>query len=275
MSVSYQPFESRGIALAWERRAKVRAALMAEATKKMLAAANIGPGSHVLDVGTGTGDVALLVAEQVQPGGYVLAIDASVQMVEQALNHVKKAGMDHVDVRVMDGSHLELDDASFDAVVGRNAMQFLPGWPLPLGGLSRVLRPGGRLAFIVWATKEENAFLHLPVSLAAERGWMRVAPSSLESPYRLADQDALLADLTAAGFKDTNVERIAAQARLPEAEPLAAYLREGPMFHANADQLADEQRSAFETALLEAIERFRDGDGYRVPAVSLLATGTR
>jgi protein-L-isoaspartate O-methyltransferase len=275
MSISYPPFESREVALAWERRAKVRAPLMAEATKKMLAAANIGPGSRVLDVGTGTGDVALLVAEQVRPGGSILAIDQSAQMVEQALAHVKKAGMDHVDVRVMDGSHLELDDASFDAVVGRNAMQFLPGWPLALTGLSRVLRPGGRLSFIVWATKEENAFLHLPVSLAAARGWMRVPPSSLESPYRLANQDALLADLAAAGFKDTNVERIAAQARLPEAEPLAAYLREGPMFHANADQLSDEERSAFETALLEAIERFRDGDSYRVPAVSLLATGTR
>jgi SAM-dependent methyltransferase len=183
--------------------------------------------------------------------------------------------MDHVDVRIMDGSYLELDAASFDAVVGRNAMQFLPGWPLPLAGLSRVLRPGGRLAFIVWATKEENAFLHLPVSLAAEREWMRVPPGSLESPYRLADQAALLADLSAAGFKDTNVEKIAAQARLPEAEPLAAYLREGPMFHANADQLSDEERSAFENALVEAMERFRDGDSYRVPAVSLLATGTR
>jgi protein-L-isoaspartate O-methyltransferase len=275
MAVPYQSFESREVALAWERRAKVRALLMAEATKKMLAAANIGPGSQVLDVGTGTGDVALLVAEQVRPGGYVLAIDVSLQMVEQALAHVKQAGMDHVDVRVMDGSHLELDDASFDAVVGRNAMQFLAGWPLPLGGMSRVLRPGGRLAFIVWATKEENTFLHLPVSLAAERGWMRVPPGSLESPYLLADQDALLADLVAAGFKDANVERIAAQAQLREAEPLAAYLQQGPMFRANADRLSVQERSAFETALLEAVEQFHDGDGYRVPVVSLLATGTR
>jgi len=49
----------------------------------------------------------------------------------------------------MHGSDRRLKEASVDAVIGRNAMQFLPGWPRPLRGFDRVLRPGGRLAFVV------------------------------------------------------------------------------------------------------------------------------
>src|SRR5437773_10432448 len=90
------------------------------------------PGSQVLDVGTGTGDTALLAAERVGPAGHVLAIDASPEMVQQAVGKVRKSGLDNVDVQVMDGARLSLADVSRDAVIGRNAMQFLPGWPLPL-----------------------------------------------------------------------------------------------------------------------------------------------
>jgi len=47
------------------------------------------------------------------------------------------------------------------------------------------------------------------------------------------------------------------------------------MFHANADQLSAEERVAFDAKLVAAIERFRDGDSYRIPVISLLVTGTR
>src|SRR5437763_1406450 len=145
MGPPYQPFEQRDAVIAWERRAGVRAALLAEATTLMLDSARLGLGSQVLDVGTGTGDTALLAAERVGPAGHVLAIDASPAMVEQAVGKVRKSGLDKVDVQVMDGARLSLPDGSRDAVIGRNAMQFLPGWPLPLMGFHRVLRQGGRL----------------------------------------------------------------------------------------------------------------------------------
>ena len=134
---SYQPFEQREAVIAWERRAGVRAALLAEATTRMLDSALLGPRSQVLDVGTGTGDTALLAAERVGPAGHVLAIDASPEMVEQAIGKVRKAGLDNVDVQVMDGARLALPDVSRDAVIGRNAMQFLPGWPLSSGARRR------------------------------------------------------------------------------------------------------------------------------------------
>jgi ubiquinone/menaquinone biosynthesis C-methylase UbiE len=273
--MSDRPFESHDIVLAWERRARVRAILMAEATQRMLAAARIGLGSRVLDVGTGTGETALLAAERAAPIGKVIAIDASPAMIEQARAHVREAGVANVDLRVMDGAQLEVEEASVDAVIGRNAMMLLPEWPAPLAGFHRVLRPGGRLSFIVWAPKEENPFFYLPVALARKHGWMRVPIASLEGPFQLADARSLRRDLEAAGFRASAVERVASETRMMNAAALVAYLREGPMYLNNADQLSQADRAAFDEALVAAIERFRDGDGYRIATVSLLTTGTR
>jgi SAM-dependent methyltransferase len=175
----------------------------------------------------------------------------------------------------MDGARLELPDACVDAVIGRNAMQFLPNWPEPLEGFRRVLRPGGRLSFIVWAPKEVNSFFQLPITVAQENGWMRLAASSLELPYRLADANRLKGELEAAGFRDAAIERIVGEAKLDDAASLARYLRDGPMYRNNCDLLDEEDRSRFEHALDAAIERFREGDGYRVQATSHLASGTR
>ena len=98
---------------------------------------------------------------------------------------------------------------------------------------------------------------------------------ALETPYRLADAHRLHADLATAGFREAAVARVAVDVQMPEAEPLASYIRESPMFHANADQLNAEERVAFDATLVAAIERFREGDSYRIPVISLLATGTR
>ncbi|HET9849673.1 MAG TPA: methyltransferase domain-containing protein [Candidatus Dormibacteraeota bacterium] len=275
MSLADQPFGAPLVAQSWERRARIRALLMAKATTRMLDAARIGPGSHVLDIGTGTGDTALLAAERVGSTGWVIAIDASAAMVEQALNNVRSAGATNVDVRLMDGGDLELDDATADAVVGRNSMQFLPGWPQPLQGIRRVLRPGGRLAFIVWAPKELNPYFQLPITVAQEHGWMRVPAPQLETPYRLADADRLAGDLASAGFRDVSVERVVGEVQMVDGGALVAYIRDSAMFRNNYDELDHADQEAFDSAMTESLERFRTGDGYRVQATSLLANATR
>lgn len=137
---------SREAATAWREGQAARARLFGPATEKMLDLANIGPGSRVLDIATGTGDQALMAAARVGPFGSVLATDIAESMVAVAADVVREAGLANVATAVLDGHHIDLEADMFDAVISRNGLMFLHNLPEALAGIRRVLKPGGRLA---------------------------------------------------------------------------------------------------------------------------------
>ncbi len=103
--------------------------------------ASESPGTRALDVGTGTGQFAVYLAQ----GGFdVTGIDLSEQMVERAIQNARREGLD-IDFRTGDAEHLEFGDDSFDLVVSRNLLWTLPHPEKALLEWKRVLRPGGRL----------------------------------------------------------------------------------------------------------------------------------
>jgi SAM-dependent methyltransferase len=112
----------------------------------MLRAAGIGPGMSVLDVGSGAGDVALLLADLVGPRGRVLGIDANPEVLVCARTRAAAVGLGNVDFRA---GRLETFDLppGFDAVVGRWVLMYLPDPVSFLGHLTGALRPGAIVAF--------------------------------------------------------------------------------------------------------------------------------
>ena len=114
-------------------------------TRQFLVSAGITAGMRVLDVGSGAGDVALLVAELVGPQGRVVGVDTNAEILDTAAARVQAAGWSTVVFR--GGDVLRLDLEGFDAVVGRWVLQYTPD---PAGLLRRArdwLRPGGVVAF--------------------------------------------------------------------------------------------------------------------------------
>jgi demethylmenaquinone methyltransferase/2-methoxy-6-polyprenyl-1,4-benzoquinol methylase len=111
--------------------------------------AAIGPGSRALDVATGTGDLAVELAQRVSPGGEVIGSDFSEGMLELAR---KKAG----EIRFEQGNALALpyDDDEFDAAtVGFGARNF-SDLAQGLREMTRVVRPGGRVVILEITTPE-------------------------------------------------------------------------------------------------------------------------
>ena len=132
--------------------------------------ARVGPGSRVLDVATGTGDLAVELARRVSPGGEVVGSDFSEAMLERARCKPKPAG---ADLRFEWGDALDLpfEDGAFDAAtVGFGARNF-SDLARGLAEMVRVVRPGGRVVVL-----EFTSPTRAPLSLFYRLWFDRIVP---------------------------------------------------------------------------------------------------
>ena len=112
--------------------------------------AEVSPGDRVLDVATGTGDLALELAQRVSPGGEVLGIDFSEHMLELARDKARAAASAGAKIRFESGNALALPfaDGGFGAAtVGFGARNFAD-LERGLSEMARVVRPGGRVVVL-------------------------------------------------------------------------------------------------------------------------------
>lgn len=108
--------------------------------------AGIRAGQRVLDVGTGTGVVAITAARL---GAQVTGSDLTPELLEQARENARIAQV-NVEWREADAEHLPFGDAGFDVVASQFGHMFAPRPDVALGEMLRVLKPGGTLAFSTW-----------------------------------------------------------------------------------------------------------------------------
>jgi demethylmenaquinone methyltransferase/2-methoxy-6-polyprenyl-1,4-benzoquinol methylase len=105
--------------------------------------ANVRPGQHVLDVASGTGDLALAFAKRVGPHGRVVMSDINGQMLTRGRNRLIDRGCP-VESVVCDAEHLPFPDASFDLVTVAFGLRNMTDKQAALTEMARVLKPGGQ-----------------------------------------------------------------------------------------------------------------------------------
>jgi demethylmenaquinone methyltransferase / 2-methoxy-6-polyprenyl-1,4-benzoquinol methylase len=135
--------------------------------------ARVGPGDRVLDVATGTGDMAIELACRVTPGGEVVGSDFSEAMLERARAKVQAGDADAVLPRFVwaDAMALPYANDSFDsATVGFGARNF-EDLPRGLAEMVRVVRPGGRVVVLEITTPTRA-----PLSLFYRVWFDRIVP---------------------------------------------------------------------------------------------------
>lgn len=225
-------------------------------------------GSRVLDVGCGTGQTLLQLAELVGPRGEVVGIDVSEPMLECAEERVREKNYAQVDLLLDDAqSHVFLD-RYFDLAFSRFGLMFFEDPAAGFGNVCRALRRGGRLCFVAWQSPARNPWSSVPLaavlSLApalAERGFL---DSERAGPFYLADPERIRALLLNAGFTKIEITSFDAPLHLGAAETVSdavAYcLRVGPASRAIAEA-EPSLLPAFSEALAKALEPFATPKG--------------
>jgi SAM-dependent methyltransferase len=193
---------------------------LAEATEVMLDLAEVRAGARVLDVAAAAGGQTLAAARRVGPQGSVLATDISENILAFAETTAREAGLANVMTQVMDGESLEVPEGSFDAVISRVGFIYFPDQHGAFVGMRRALRPGGRLAGVVYSTPEANRLI--PISIILRRAALPPPAPGQPGPFSLGSPGAIEATYEHAGDRDIEVRRITAPLRM---ESTDAYVR--------------------------------------------------
>ena len=175
-------------------------------TRRLFTAAGLAPGMRVLDVGSGGGDVALLVREFVGETGQVLGYDRDAAQAAYAQRRAEEAGYANVQI-VQAGTDTFQSDGLFDAAVGRYTLMYHPDMNAALATISRHVRSGGVLAFHemhlwddpgawprFWPPMEDPSFQHkihtIPRTMAASGVNMFAGTTLVDGLSRLGETQA-------------------------------------------------------------------------------------
>lgn len=115
-------------------------------TQRLFNDAGIRRGMTVLDIGSGAGDVSLMLAELVGPDGTVIGVDSNAAILETARARAKEAGFANVEFLAGDARTLDVG-CDFDALVGRLVLMYMADPAAALKQLTQRLRPKGIIAF--------------------------------------------------------------------------------------------------------------------------------
>ena len=228
---------------------------------RLVADARLRTGQQVLDLGSGTGYPALLAAQVVGPTGRVFGIDLAERMLAAAGRKAEKLGLAHVDFRTGDVTKLPFDGGSFDAVISRFCLMFLPDLPTALKEISRVLKTGGYLAAAVWSGPDKNPFLRIPLDTIKQ--FVDLPPPEPDAPgiFRLAKPGDLAAFAKDAGLLFVNEEEFTTEVLFPSSHDYYDSLMDmaAPVQNLFA-KLSDAQKREAEQRIIKGAESFlRDG----------------
>ncbi len=124
-----------------------QAEIMKPMTRRLFVDAGVQPGMRVVDLGSGAGDVCMLLAEMVGPGGTVIGIEHDTQAVIHAREKAAAAGVANIAFEDCDFAEY-VSDEPLDAIVGRFVLMYQADPAAALAKIAKQLRPGGIVAFI-------------------------------------------------------------------------------------------------------------------------------
>jgi SAM-dependent methyltransferase len=267
-SSAFHDFERDG----WQKAAGHYAAtfgtLTAQAAGHLLAAVDLRPGVRLLDIACGPGYVAGIAAAH---GARIVGLDFSPLMVAEARRRFPDFAFCEGDAEA-----LPFVGGRFEAAVMNFGLLHLARPHLALAEAHRVLAPGGRYAFTVWA--KPDAAVGFGVVLRAMETYGTINVGLPEGPpfFGFSDPDACRSALTEAGFVRPWVEQLPLIWKLPSADALfQAALCGGVRTSAAMQAQTPDALAAIRRAIHESLQQYADGATIALPMGVVLASASK
>jgi SAM-dependent methyltransferase len=184
----------------WAEHAATYNASLARYQPGLLAAIGAQPGERILDVGCGSGGLAIDLVRGA-PGAIVLGVDLSTAQLAVAR---QQAGEARVTFAQADAQVHDFGARSVDVVVSRTGTMFFTDMVMAFANLADAARPGGRLVMLVWRGIEDNEWLREFFGAIGRVLPMAPPRADAPGPFSLSDPDRVRDLLHGAGWTDVN-----------------------------------------------------------------------
>jgi SAM-dependent methyltransferase len=228
------------------------------------------PGDTILEVAAGLGDTGLVAARLVGETGRVIITDLTPEMVAAARQRAGELGVENAEFRVLDAEWMDLETDSVDGVLCRWGYMLMIDPAKAFAETRRVLRPGGRLAFSVWAARERNPTVSLAGEILVELG--HTPPPDPQEPgaFVMADPERIRKLVVGAGFAEPEIEEVSFRWRFANQDAYWHFLTETAASVSRVLRaISPEAQNTVRERVHEAARPFHSGQRYDFPAVCL------
>ncbi|MGH9924356.1 MAG: class I SAM-dependent methyltransferase [Nitrososphaeraceae archaeon] len=242
----------------WQKWRKVIERGAEKVSRRLIELAEIKPSSRVLDIATGIGEPAITAANLVGSNGHILATDISPQMLSVAKQRAISLGLQNViEFKEGDIETIDLASSTFDAVLCRFGLMFLPDLKAGLYNIYQSLVEGGNFAAAVWASPDQDTLIATIMSTVMKETNSEPPPPGTPGPFSLSDEDSLKNFFMMSGFKDTNIERMNVSFDFDSPDEFTTFTSEtaGPLQKMLANQ-TNEKKNKILKAVTEAAKNY-------------------
>jgi len=256
------------------RRSTAYAEALAPVAGCMLDEARIVPGSRVLDIGSGNGDMALLAAEATGPSGLVLATDVSLAKMAGLSPRIDESGLRHT-LRMLGtpAEELTLEAGSFDVALARNCLMYFGDPGRALQNIRRALRPGGRLVASVYGPLAREPYHAIPIEAVQRLQALSEPLPDYPRAFRFGVDDALAA-FAKAGFAAVRTQTIPVQRTYSSLASALESMRTSPSLLELLSVVPLDRRDGAWADIERGFRRYEGPTGLCIPGEQVVIVGT-
>lgn len=259
------------MAQGWDRKSQYLWDTSRKVGEWMVDRLSLQPGQTVLELAAGPGMTGFVAAKLIAPEGKLISTDFSPKMLELAKRTAAGSGVTNVEFRHVDAENIDMRDDSVDAVLCRWGYMLMMDPQKALKETRRVLKPGGKLAFSVWGSPQENLWASVPGMVMVSLGKMELPdPNAPGGVFSMGDPARVELMLKEAGFDRWQIDPMRVDWTFADDDEAWSFMNEvAGAISLLLKEMDEQSLQEIRDELRVQLQNFRSDKGYSVPGVAL------